>query len=351
MLESIISAVNSRRNQHARLLQRRRRGATMLVIALSTIVIFGCAALAVDFGLLTNDKNKWQRGVDAAALAGAQELTDTAKARSIAKQVAAQNGITVADADITFLDNDTKIRVFAGNARRLYFARLLGIPIGNVDAVAIAAIIGGTPTETIPPAVVPIGITKETRDAYTLPTLNPNSIPLTIPRVVDEPYDLNKFVVFDLRQNNAKSPVAMQNQLINGWTETKIGDFNTSLNSSVNVVNNNFLPALAVRFQKAAETPWHDAWSGNVLSSTGIRYAEIAAGTARADNPRVMFLIVNNPATQAGGTTNHEVLAFQPVYVEAWQNDQLIVRFLPGTFTGTSPYIGDTTNKIVSLIQ
>lgn len=335
----------------------RRRGATLLVVALGAVFLCGCAALAVDYGLLVNDKNHWQRGVDAAALAGAQELKtasddalNTANARRVAIAVAGENGVPVSSSGVTFLDDNTRIRVESTNVRSLYFARVIGIPLGTVNAFAVAGITAAGGAESAAPIVVPIGITLDTVNTYTKPALNTDAIPLTLPRVVDEVYGLNDFIVFDLTSNSSKSPPAMRRQLINGYSKTKIGDFYNSLNASESVVNSNFLEALADRFLRSSQEPWNDYWSGNVLSSTGIRYTEIASGTARADNPRVMNLVVNRGGGPSGGTTLHEVIAFQPVYVEAWRNGQLVVRFLPASF-GNSDASGSNGSKVISLLE
>lgn len=350
--------LNQGLSQRRAALRSRRRGVSMLFFAIATAVVFGALAMGADYGLLVNDKNHWQRAVDAGALAGAQELkktgndaTDTAKAKSVAIAIAAQNGVTVDPNKITFLDDNTKIRVESSNTRSLYFARVIGIQTGGVSAFAIA---GVKAAAYAPPLPVPISITNTTvltrRATYLTSVSTTDSAPvvITTPRVQDSPYGLNEFLVFDLRPTNAKSPTQMQNQLLNGYSLVKIGDAVTSLNASDQVVNNNFTPAIAARFQNSANAPWNDVWTGNVATSTGSLYNQIIAGTSPPDNPRVVNLIVNKPVSANNGTTDHIVLAFVPVYIESWQNDSMTIRFLPDSlFSGSS----SGSSRAVSLLQ
>jgi hypothetical protein len=69
----------------------RRRGQTVVFIALSLFVLLGAAAFAVDWGLITFTKHQLQNFVDAAALAGAQELPNASNARQKATENYARN--------------------------------------------------------------------------------------------------------------------------------------------------------------------------------------------------------------------------------------------------------------------
>jgi hypothetical protein len=69
----------------------RRRGQTAVFIALSLFVLLGAAAFAVDWGLITFTKHQLQNFVDAAALAGAQELPNASNARQKATENYARN--------------------------------------------------------------------------------------------------------------------------------------------------------------------------------------------------------------------------------------------------------------------
>ena len=371
MIKNLKMQVKLGRERRQRVARSRRRGIAMLVMAVGMIFILGCAALAVDYGLLVNDKNKWQRGVDAAALAGAQELKksfdeteNTTRAREVAIAVARENGVAVTNDKVTFLGDNKKIRVESASTRSLLFARAIGFQTGTVNAFAVAGM--ETPTFGVP-RPVPISVTYttvETRrsidglfDNLGLPiaggllkpvnVVNPAPVVIEIPRVQDSPYGLNQFLVFDLRAGGKSAP-KMAEQLINGSPTVAVGDLVTSLNASESVVDANFTPAIEDRFRRSADPQWGDTWTGFGFSSIGIKYDDIISGKSRADNPRIMNLIVNAPVLSNNGTTKHLILAFVPVYVESWINDQMTVRFLPDSLFGGANSGGLRT---VSLLQ
>jgi Flp pilus assembly protein TadG len=51
------------------------KGVALILVAVSVVVLFGMGALAIDVGHLYNVKNQLQSAADAAALAGATEMT------------------------------------------------------------------------------------------------------------------------------------------------------------------------------------------------------------------------------------------------------------------------------------
>ena len=80
---------------------KNNRGVSLVLLALSVVVIFGFAALAVDLGHLYNVKDQLQVAADAAALSGAAELgssSDTTQtaARQAAQRIALKNAADVA---------------------------------------------------------------------------------------------------------------------------------------------------------------------------------------------------------------------------------------------------------------
>jgi Flp pilus assembly protein TadG len=330
------------------------------------IVFLGFCALSVDYGLLVNDKNRLQRAADAAALAAAQELkssspandaADRQKASNMAVRVASLNGVTVTPSNVTFNSDSTHVTVVATGSQPMYFARAIGIPVREGSARAVA----GTTLPSPPiefPGPVPISITDTTvltRRASIDPEVQPvnvvnqEPVELDTPRVQEEPYGLNQFLVFDLRGGGA-SPPQMQNQLVNGYRQVQKFEWHRSLNASQHVIENNFVPALETRFQRAAQGPWNDRWTGDITTSNGIRYNEILTGANRADNPRVMSIIVNKPSPQSGGNTFHQILAFVPVYVVSWGDDKMTVRFLPDSLFAKVGG-GGSNEKTVTLIE
>lgn len=68
-----------------------RRGVTLIFVTLCLFALLGAAAFAVDWGLLTFTKHQLQNFVDAAALAGAQDLPNPVNARQSATTNYARN--------------------------------------------------------------------------------------------------------------------------------------------------------------------------------------------------------------------------------------------------------------------
>lgn len=130
---------------------REESGNTLVIVAISLVSLLGFAGLVVDGGSLFLAKSKLQKALDAAVLAGAQELKAN---QSVAKQkaidVAATNGFTLTPSDFT--TGSTYIEVNKTVTQDLTFAKVLGFSTADVHAVARAEVKGG---------VVPVGIPKD----------------------------------------------------------------------------------------------------------------------------------------------------------------------------------------------
>lgn len=122
-------------------LRSAERGQAMVLTAVTVAALLGMAALVLDAGSWFRAQRKTQAVADAAALAGAQALPDTAAAKSLALAYASRNGGGVAADEVTFqttvLPNDT-IRVHAERQADGFFARLFGVTSFDVGAVAKA---------------------------------------------------------------------------------------------------------------------------------------------------------------------------------------------------------------------
>src|SRR5207247_7895068 len=96
-----------RRNEGAprmtRLLSRVRSedGQVVVLVAVFMLGLIGMTALVVDVGSWFRQQRATQSTVDAAALAGAQALPDTAQATAIAKDYGSKNGAGGASTDAT----------------------------------------------------------------------------------------------------------------------------------------------------------------------------------------------------------------------------------------------------------
>ena len=134
---------------------RNERGAVLVMVAVSMVVLLGFAALAVDVGFLLNARTATQRTADAMALAAASAFIDDmenaeALAASRAAEYAVNNpvfGVTadfVPATDMQIWLDEKKVRVTAnflrerGNPMPTYFAKVLGFNDMDVNAIAAA---------------------------------------------------------------------------------------------------------------------------------------------------------------------------------------------------------------------
>ena len=346
-----------------------RRGSVILLTAFGLVLFAGCAAIAVDYGLLVADANRLQRGCDAGALAGAQLLKvtgddnyDTYQAKTVAVQVAAQNNITVDPNNVTFLNNNTQIRVPSVTTRAYFFARVLGQTSGNVNRSATAGVAAGNglTTATGDAHLVPIGITWETYKAYKDDRTASHDIELV--RQNKQTFAQDDLVLFDLRMPSGKSGAHMMDELTGADVEvSSIGDAETTLNAAQPSEQIKFERGLDTLLDRSAVAPWNDGDHSGV----GSKYDEILAGTSPRDNPRVMYLIVTpSTANPSNGTFNTEVQGYAPVYVTSYyevniSGEKVIrmrMRFLPPGTAGDSDVTinpGGTLSgmRVVSLIN
>src|SRR5688572_3269550 len=109
--------------------RRRRTGSVTALVALSSTVVLGFAALATDYGLMVVKRNHLQRACDAAALAGASELPATPYAQYQATMAARAN--TVYDPTFFYPDGLKKIGVRASQPVNFFFARAIGVSSGT----------------------------------------------------------------------------------------------------------------------------------------------------------------------------------------------------------------------------
>lgn len=149
-------------------LLREEKGSAIAVVALFMTVMIGFAALIVDMGNLYLNKIRLVNMVDAAALAGVQDLPDDPEmAVASAYSYAAQNGVDSDGVGVTISDGNRAVIVTATRTVPLFFAPIFNMTSSNVTARAKAKItvLSGTS------GVVPFGIVRQEfiyGDPYTL---------------------------------------------------------------------------------------------------------------------------------------------------------------------------------------
>jgi Flp pilus assembly protein TadG len=127
------------------------RGQAFVLVAVAMVMILGMAALVLDVGNWFRDKRRLQGTVDAAALAGAQQLPDDASAaQSQALSYANKNGGDVAGANIVissqYQANDT-IAVSGARNDAGIFSKVIAIPGADITARAKARV--GPPAQAL----------------------------------------------------------------------------------------------------------------------------------------------------------------------------------------------------------
>lgn len=102
-------------------------GQAAIVFALIFTVLCGCAALVVDIGKVAIEKTQLQNAIDAAVLAGAQDLPDAAKAAASVNQFILLNGYSPEDIEISFENNNYTMNVVGSKEVSYTFARIFGL--------------------------------------------------------------------------------------------------------------------------------------------------------------------------------------------------------------------------------
>jgi len=275
----------------------RRSGSVAILVALAMTALFGFCAIAVDYGMSVATKNRLQRACDAAALAGAQALPNTALALYNAQQTAGQN--TVTSPVITWPNGVKQIKVSATQQLDFFFAGAIGTPTGTVSASAVASRI---PIAGVPKAV-PLAITvndfnnNRTGGAFTEVLIENNR----------QDFKDGTVVGLDLRPDGSgKSGAVFQNDLTSGYNGTIIlnQQINSSLNASLNSQGQKLDLAMQDRIARAAQAPWYD---------TGANYTY---PNYPPDDPRVMIIIVADPNPVTNSNPMITARRFAPVYVD-----------------------------------
>jgi Flp pilus assembly protein TadG len=318
----------------------RRGGSVIVVVALGLTALFGVSAIVVDYSLVVHDANRMQRVCDAAALAGVQELKKSGStvaeilyeeqmAKYQARRVAWENGVrNMTDADVQ-ITGGTRVAVTASTTRNFFFAPILGQgskvisrrAAATVEAVSNANSGGGGGS------VAPIGITLDTYNAYKndfvlAETTNlPITREITLIRQNKEQFGKDDFALFDLRDNNAKSPAQFYDQLIgqdvettyvNNGAECNVAPLTceNTLNAAQPATSKKLEDGLNVLFDRASGAPWNDGNGGKALDAQ--------KGTLDFSSPRVVSLLVTQGTeVPNNGTFDTPVLGYAPVYLQS----------------------------------
>lgn len=116
------------------------RGAVTVIIAVTLGALLAVSALAIDAGMLYQERRQMQTAVDAAALAAAHEMAEgrTSSAEAVARDYVAKNTKSGAASVTVTFPSATQVRVSATISRDLFFARSFGSKKASLAAVATA---------------------------------------------------------------------------------------------------------------------------------------------------------------------------------------------------------------------
>ena len=138
--------------------RKAERGQALILFVFAAAVLFGFVAMAVDVGMILHERRVLQNAADAAALAGALELPDSAAlAGDQAQEWAESNGIDLAsgdELDITVSPDRTSVTVEVRRETSFIFGRVLGLVSTEVHADATARV--GSPLALS--GILPFGV-------------------------------------------------------------------------------------------------------------------------------------------------------------------------------------------------
>ena len=117
---------------------RNNRGSTMIVYVVMAVALLSFSAVAVDIGSVMVQKQRLQNAVDAAALAAAHDMPDTAAATATANRYIRLNGFSLSDITVSFSDGNKSITVQAHKKVEYSFARILGLDGKTINPSAKA---------------------------------------------------------------------------------------------------------------------------------------------------------------------------------------------------------------------
>lgn len=144
-------------------LVRSEKGTVVVLVAFTLSILLGVTALVVDGGMLFWEKSRLQKAMDAAVLAGAQELPGRPdQARAQAERVAAEYGITPAQLNLSFNDTYTEFRASTVRRNPAWISSFMGF--SQLDVGASAKV--GLQSLTSGKGAIPLGVQASTALAF-----------------------------------------------------------------------------------------------------------------------------------------------------------------------------------------
>lgn len=120
---------------------KNKKGTTIVYLSIILSVISALTALTVDIGVLVLEKSRLSASVDAAALAGAQQLiTDSNYVENTVHDYLNKNSGSLADLNINVISENRTVKVAVDKAVNMFFAKVFGVNAQQISATAHATI-------------------------------------------------------------------------------------------------------------------------------------------------------------------------------------------------------------------
>lgn len=118
------------------------KGSALIICVLALSAILMLAAFIIDLGLAFVTRQYLVNGVDAAALAGVQELPRSqSKSKEVAVSFAEQNGLALGELGVSFDEDSKRIDVDANRRVQFFFGQLLNVLSVKIRASSSAAVL------------------------------------------------------------------------------------------------------------------------------------------------------------------------------------------------------------------
>lgn len=134
------------------------KGNVTIIVSVLLFAIMGIMALVIDMGVVYAEKAKLANAIDAAILAGGQELPENkTKARTVMEEYLIENGVSLDQVNISIDADGLGAEITAVKNVEHAFAKLVGID--NSDVSEVSKIMLGTASSATG-GIRPFGVTK-----------------------------------------------------------------------------------------------------------------------------------------------------------------------------------------------
>lgn len=141
--------------QRLRYLFKSEKGIAIVLVSVCMVAFMGFVALVTDVGMLMLKKQQLVNSIDAAVLAGAQELPgNPVQAIGVARDYVARNSIDPDELTINVSANGKSITISGNKTVEMIFAKCLGFNTETVSASATADVEGITSFTGIVPVTI-----------------------------------------------------------------------------------------------------------------------------------------------------------------------------------------------------